>query len=282
MKLTHLRGSGLVLFTIIFLSISACAAEQTRPKLAPTVDTSPAPPTATIQWFPPTETATLQVIQYATSTPAPLPGVGEIITTDNFSSDSAWNTVESEEGSIIINRNRITIAVKKPETHFFSLRNEPLLEDFYAEIDAHPALCKGGDSYGLLFRANDNAMYRYALACDGTARLELKKIYNRPRILAEPIGSADAPLGSPGDVRLGVWVAGTEMRFYLNDRYQFSVIDAQLSNAGTIGVFAETALENSAMTVTFSNLVLESVGYVSPTPSITPTKTPVPTSTERE
>lgn len=282
MGFKHLRAFGFVLFTIIFLSLSACAPTQTRPELALPVDASPATPTATIQWFPSTATATSQIIQHATFTPAPLPGVGEIIVTDDFSSDSAWNTVESEEGSIIINRDRITIAVKKPETHFFSLRNEPLLGDFYAEIDAHPARCIGGDSYGFLFRANDNAMYRYALACEGTVRLEFKKIYNRPRILVEPMGSADVPLGSPGDVRLGVWVAGTEMRFYLNDHYQFSVIDAQLREAGTIGVFAETAPENGAMTVTFSNLVLQSVGYVSPTPTITPTKTPVPTSTERE
>ena len=282
MRFKHLRVFGVILAINIFLSLSACVAERTRPELASVVDTSPAPPTATVQWFPPTATVTPQIIQHNTSTPAPLPGIGEIIATDDFSADSAWNTVESEEGSIIINRDRITIAVKKPETHFFSLRNEPLLGDFYAEIDAHPALCKDNDTYGFLFRANDNAMYRYALACNGTVRLELKKIYNRPRILAEPMGSADAPLGSPGDVRLGVWVAGTEMRFYLNDHYQFSVIDAQLLEAGTIGVFAETAPENGAMTITFSSLVLQSVGYVSPTPTITPTKTPVPTSTERE
>ncbi len=282
MRLIHLRIPSLIFPIIIFLSLSACAPTQTRPELAPVISTSPAPSTATIQWFLPTSTATPQIIQHFTSTPASLPGIGEIIATDDFSADTAWNTIESGEGSVIINRDRITIAIKEPETHFFSLRNTPLLGDFYAKIDAHPALCKDGDSYGLLFRANENAMYRYALACDGTVRLELKKIYNRPRLLVEPIGSADAPLGSPGDVQIGVWVAGAEMRFYLNDRYQFSVIDAQLSEIGTIGVFAETAPENSAMTVTFSNLVLQSVGYVSPTPTITPTKTPVPTSTERE
>ena len=70
------------------------------------------------------------------------------------------------------------------------------------------------------------------------------------------------------------------MRFYLNDRYQFTVVDTRLKEAGSIGVFAETAPENSAMTVTFSDLVVQSVGYVSPTPTPTVTKTPVPTSTK--
>ncbi|MBT3322505.1 MAG: hypothetical protein HN392_09505 [Anaerolineae bacterium] len=282
MRYKYLRSFSIVLFSIIFLSLSACLSSQTQPTLGPLAEASPAPPTATIQWFLPTATATPQVIQIATYTPVPLSGIGGIIATDDFSSDIAWNTIESGEGSVNISRNRITIAVKEPEIYLFSLRNEPLLGDFYLEIDAHPALCKGGDSYGLIFRASSDAHYKYALACDGTLRLEYKKAYNRPRLLAGPFGSANAPLGSPGDVRLGVWMAGSEMRFYLNDRFQFAITDRLLSDAGTIGVFAQTAPENSAMTVTFSNLVLHSVGYTSPTPTITPTETPVPTSTKIE
>ena len=206
-----------------------------------------------------------------------MPGVGEPLLEDHFSSASPWNTVNADEGSISVSRDRITIAVKEPDIYLLSLREEPLLGDFYAEISAHPALCRGEDSYGLLFRANSAASYRYALACDGTVRLE-RMSFSRARVIQPPTLSGDVPPGSPGDVRLGVWVAGSEMRFFLNGRYQFSAVDVNLS-AGTLGVFAQTAGE-TAMTVTFSDLVVQSVAYVSPTPTPTATKTPVPTSTQ--
>ena len=277
MKSTHPHTLIWILPLIIFITLTACVPTQTQPTLAPVESTSIAPPTATIQWFPPTSTATPRSIQISTATPVYMPGVGETLVTDDFNSPAAWNTSISDEGSVSVSRNRITLAVKEPKMYMLSLRNEPLLTDFYVEIDAHPALCRGGDSYGLLFRANNNASYRYALACDGTVRLE-RMSFLRARVIQMPISSGDAPPGSPGDVRLGVWVSGAEMRFFLNDRYQFTATDVNLG-IGTIGVFAQSAPENSAMTVTFSNLVVQSVAYVSPTPTATVTKTPVPTST---
>ena len=269
MRFQHLRTPLFILPIIIFLSLTACAPTQTQPTLAPVKATSTATPTATVQWFAPTSTTTPRTIQVPTSTPVYLPGVGYTIVTDNFISDAAWDTASANEGSVSVSRNRITIAVKKPEIYLFSLRNEPLLTDFYAEIDAHPTLCKGEDSYGFLFRANNNSSYRYALACDGTVRLERIKRNNRPRVIQEAIPSGDAPPGSPGDVRLGIWVSDTEMRFFLNGRYQFTATDLNL-RIGTIGVFAETAPENSAMTVTFSDLIVQSVDYILPTSTKSP------------
>jgi len=278
MRFKHPRALIWILPIIIFAFLAACAPTQAQPAPALVEATSTVPPTATIQWFPPTSTPTLRVIQAATSTPVRLPGLGEIFIIDDFSSAAAWNTSSSDQGSVSVSRNRITIAAKAPEIYIFSLRNEPLLTDFYIEIDAHPALCRGGDSYGLLFRATSSASYRYALACDGTVRLERMKAYNRPRTIQGALPSGDAPPGSPGDVRLGVWVAGSQMRFFLNGRYQFTATDANLK-IGTIGVFAETSAQNSAMTVTFSDLVVQSVDYIVPTITLTPSKTPVPTST---
>jgi hypothetical protein len=246
----------------------------TQPAPALVTETPSPSPTATVQWFPPTSTPTPKPLTLATRTPVYLIGIGETILSDDFSSAAAWNTASADAGSISISRNRITIAVKEPKTYLFSLRNAPLLTDFYAEINAHPALCKGSDSYGLLFRAENGASYRYALACDGSVRLERLKSYNRPRTIQEALPSGDAPLGSPGDVRLGVWAVGAEMRFFLNGRYQFSAVDQNLSS-GTLGVFAESGGE-TATTVTFSDLVVQSVSYVSPTPTKTPVETPAP------
>ena len=271
---------GMALTILIFITLTACVPMQTPPTPATATETAAPSPTATIQWFPSTATLTPRPVIVASATPIYLPGVGDEIFTDDFTSSVYWNTASSDEGSVSVSRERITIAVKAADTTLFSLRSEPLLTDFYAEINAHPALCRGADSYGLLFRANDLDSYRYVLACDGTVRLELKKAYNRPRVLAGPAPSGDAPPGSPGDVRLGVWVVGTEMRFFLNGRHQFTVTDPAF-RAGTLGVFVQSSPLNSATTVTFSDLIVQSVAYVSPTPTITPSKTPVPTSTAR-
>ncbi len=280
MEIRHRLAPNIVLPLIAFLALAACAPIQTPPAPVTATETSAPSPTATIQWFPSTSTPTPRPVILPSETPIYLPGLGNEIFADDFSSASRWNTASSDEGSVSVSRDRITIAVKAPDTYLFSLRSEPLLTDFYAEINAHPALCRGADSYGLLFRADNLETYRYSLDCNGTIRLELKKAYNRPRVLAGPAPSGDAPLGSPGDVRLGVWVVGPEMRFFLNGRYQFTITDLSLG-MGTLGVFVQSAAENTATTVTFSDLIVQSVSYVSPTPTMTPSKTPVPTSTVR-
>ncbi len=279
MESRYRLAPSLILTIIISFALAACVTVQTEPTPAPVVETSTATiaPSATIQWFPPTSTATPRLVQISTATPVQMPGIGGSLVIDDFSAESVWNTSTSDQGNVSVSRNRITIAVKEPDIYIFSLRNEPLLTDFYAEINASLALCRGDDSYGLLFRANNNSSYRYALSCNGTVRLERMSV-SRARPIHEAIYSGDVPPGSPGDVHLGVWVAGSEMRFFLNGRHQFTATDVNLG-IGTIGVFAETAPENMAMTVTFSNLNVQSVVYVSPTPTPTMTKTPVPTST---
>lgn len=276
MESKHHPRLGLILPIIIILVLAACTPTQTQP--LPATPTKTIVPSPTIQWFPPTATLTPQPVMLPSATPEYLPGLGNEVLADNFTSASRWNTTSSDVGSVSVSRNRITIAVKAPETTLFSLRAEPLLGDFYAEIDAHTALCRGGDSYGLLFRANYLDSYRYTLDCNGTVHLELKKAYNRPRMLTEPAFSGDAPPGSPGDVRLGVWAVGAEMRFFLNGRHQFTITDANFGS-GALGVFVQSAESSSATTVTFSDLIVQSVSYISPTPTITPSKTPIPTST---
>ena len=87
--------------------------------------------------------------------------------------------------------------------------------------------------------------------------------------------SGDAPSAAPARVKLGVWVVGSEMRFFLNDNYQFSAHDHFLY-AGTLGFFAY-ASGMTPITVSFSDLSVYSVAYISPTPSLTPSRTPIPT-----
>ena len=51
--------------------------------------------------------------------------------------------------------------------------------------------------------------------------------------LLDWLSSNDAPIGAPAQVKLGVWAVGREMRFFLNDHYQFSVLDPVFSSRDT-------------------------------------------------
>jgi hypothetical protein len=127
-----------------------------------------------------------------------------------------------------------------------------MLDDMYMEITARTNLCREKDAYGLVFRAlNEIAYYRFVVICDGTAAVERISL-GTPRVLQPPTASSDAPVGAPGEVRLGVWALGSEFRFFLNDRYQFTVSDSNYK-AGGLGVFAQAGGDTPAL-VTFSGL----------------------------
>jgi hypothetical protein len=128
----------------------------------------------------------------------------------------------------------------------------------------------------MIFRAVGNNYYRFTVSCDGQARLErLLSGSNSPLLDWQPSG--DAPIAAPAQVKLGIWAAGGEMRVFLNDHYQFVVRDRVL-HTGTLGFFAYV---NGAtpITVSFSDLSVYSVAYISPTPSLTPSRTLIPTRT---
>jgi hypothetical protein len=116
-------------------------------------------------------------------------------------------------------------------------------------------------------RAIPAAYYRFALSCDGMARAERASVRSGTP-LETPIPSGDVPLGAPAQVRFGVWAVGSELRFFLNGRYQFSVSDKSYAS-GAIGVFARSA-GDTPTAITFSDFVVYDVNYV---PS---TKTPHP------
>lgn len=252
---------------LALLLLTACAglAENQIPTTSPATETPP-PPTPTFDWFPASATPTLRAFATQPPTPEQKPGVGNIVLSDDFSNPILWNTVVSDQATIDVSRNRLTIAVR-PGFSAFSLRQEVIFSNFYAEITARLSLCQDKDDYGILVRAIPAAYYRFALSCDSTARAERISVGTRSP-LQVPAPSGDAPPGAPGEVRIGVWAVGSEMRFFLNGRYQFSVSDKNYAS-GAIGVFARSA-GDTPVTITFSDLVIYDVVY-SP-----PTKTPKP------
>lgn len=267
---------------LILLSISACLpqlTDQTPDDLSGETPTGSSP-TATVQWFPSTSTPTITVRESPTTTPVLYPGIGGVLATDDFADPSRWDTRVGSGGSVVVDGGHITVTIHERGLAITSLQAGPgQYSDFYAELTATLGLCRGSDEYGLLVRAQSYSdYYRLVLACDRSVRLERVR-GGSTAILIPAAPSADAPYGSPGRVSIGMWASGPEMRFFLNNHLQFSVVDP-LFGFGKLGVFAR-ANNETTVTVSFSDLRVRGVEYSSPTPIPTPRDTPRPTRTPR-
>jgi hypothetical protein len=245
----------------IALLLSSCLPMTATPTLPPTATLAPSPttmPSATIVWFPPTPTHT----PFPTPTPLPAtpdqhPGLGGVIFQDDFKSAGDWALSNSAYGSVALSKNKLTIAITVPKSYLSSVRSQPVFGNFYAEITASPNLCRGADEYGLLVRVTSaQDYYRFSVACNGQTRLD--RIFHGQASSPQPwIMGSRVPVGSPSTSRLAVWALGDEMRFFINDEYQFTVHDPLLTS-GALGVFARSA-GDSAETVNFSDLVVRNV-----------------------
>jgi len=249
-----------------FLLLASCAPlDSTLPTEPPRPSDTP-PPTSTIVWFPPSATPTLNAIPTYTATPEMSPGIGSLIFKDDFTDDSIWDTVSSSQASAIVKGKRLTLAVE-PGVSIASLRREATLSNFYAEITARIGLCRADDTYGIVIRSTGNSFYRFALTCNGFASVDRVKDSVRLSLL-EPLVSGDVPLGPPGEVQIGIWAMGSEMRLFLNGRFQFSVVEKTFPS-GAFGVFAQSK-GDTPVTITFSDLSVYDVEYVPPTRTPSP------------
>ncbi len=246
-----------IFFLIAVLTVSCTMLDTIFATPLPPTPTEPPAPSPTIVWFPPSATPTAQVLLTRAATPEMRPGLGDIFLTDKLYSSSPWDTATSDEGSAKVDDNRLNLSAKSG-VYMVSLRQELVVNDFYAEITARPGLCRGNDTYGFLVRANAVAYYRFGLSCRGTVSAERVSGAKR-QILQAPVPSGDVPPGAPGEVRIGVWAVGDEMRLFLNGRYQFSISDANYAS-GTLGVFVNAAGPTAA-TVSFSELSVQEVSY---------------------
>ncbi|MCC6146442.1 MAG: hypothetical protein IT308_02625 [Anaerolineaceae bacterium] len=259
--------------------LSACAGFLPSPTEIPPTPTEPPPSaaTSTIVWFPATDTPRPVVTPSVQPSRDLHPGVDEQIFDDPFTSDSAWQTARGGEASIAYGNNELTLAIRQPKVSLASMNSELFLSDFYLEVTANPSLCRGEDVYGLLLRAATSSDgYRWLFSCNGQIRLERLK-NGKITVLQDWVYSGQAPPGSPSLLRLGVWALRDELRFFVNDFYQFSASDA-LWRSGGLGFFARSA-GNTALTVNFTNLKVYSLNPADVPPTETPTITPTLTTT---
>ena len=260
---------------LLLVSLTACSGLFPAPALTPTPVSGTETPTVTIVWFPPTNTPATFPTQTILSTPDQRPGLGELLFTDTFDQPDLWSTTVASSDSATVTRNRLILSISgQGPVSIASLRSQPALGDFYAEAIVELSLCGAKDQFGMIFRAAPgNNNYRFAVSCDGQERLE-RRLSGSTTPLLDWLSSGDAPIAAPAEVKLGVWAVGGEMRFFLNDHYQFTVRDPSL-HTGSLGffVYADGA---APITASFSVLSAYSVFYASPTPSPIPSRTPTP------
>jgi hypothetical protein len=257
------RLASLLAMTII---LNACLPPDLIPPTETPLPSDTPPPTSTIIWFPPSPTPTQQAFPTNPPTPEMSPGIGAILLEDDFSSASAWDTAVSDQGSAAISRNRLTLAAE-PGVYLVSMNREVVLGNFYAEITARPSLCRGDDSYGIIIRSTGDSFYRFTLTCN--SMISAERVRSSVRlIMQEPIPSGDAPPGAPGEVQIGIWAVGNEMRLFLNERFQFSISDPSSPN-GAFGVFVR-GTGDTPVSVLFSDLIVYDVDYIPPTRTPSP------------
>ncbi len=246
--------------------LGACLPLDSVSVTEPSPPTETALPTATIDWFPASATPTLKVLPTTTATPEMNPGIGKQIINDTFSNAKLWDTVNSNLASATVKNKRLTLAVE-PGVSIASLRRDVTLDNFYAEITVRISLCRADDNYGIIIRSTGVSFYRFILSCNGLIHVERIKDSVR-QVIYEPVPSGDVPPGAPGEVQIGIWAVGGEMRLFLNGRYQFSVVERTFPS-GAFGVFTQSK-GDTPVTVTFSDLKVYDVSYTFPT------KTPAP------
>jgi len=273
MKLTKFY-QGLLLLVLL----TACAGLFPVSTPTPTPVAATDTPTSTIVWFPPTITPTVFPTRTILPTPEQRPGLSDLLFTDTFDQPGLWSTSISSwaNAAVISNQLVLTITGQGPAS-LISLRSQPTLTDFYAEVTVDISLCAGKDQFGMVFRTSPGENnYRFAVTCDGAVRL-VRTRSGSVLPLIDWLPTGDAPIGAPAEVKLGVWAVGGEIRIFLNDHYQFTVRDPVL-HTGTLGLFVYVN-GTAPITASFSELSVYSVSYVSPTPSATPSRTPIPSRT---
>lgn len=244
-----------LLLILGLLFLSGCQSESPAthfPTPTPTITTAL---TSTVIWFPPTPTATLIAPTLVPSpTPETRPLIGSVILEDDFSDTTSWLSSQTTTGTIGLIDHEITLALSQPKGYLYSVRSNPHFNNFYAEITASPSLCSAEDQYGLLLRFNSaSSFYRFALSCNGQLRLD-RIVSGTASSPQDWLPSSSVPSAAPSNSRLGVWALDNEMRFFVNDQFQFAIHDPMLTS-GAIGVFVRSRGE-TAVTVSFSDFIV--------------------------
>jgi len=263
---------------LCLIALSGCLAGFDLPTptpIPPTATVTQTPTsTATIIWFPATATFTPAPTIEISPTPDLRPSLGKVLLDDPFTDKTLWPVAQTNTGSVAYGRGELTLAVSAARGTLMSLREAPVLDDFYLQVEALPSLCRNEDMYGLLLRASSaQDYYRLLVTCSGRLRLERLK-GGKVLPLQDWSQSGQIFPGGMLRTRLGVWAQGDNMHVFVNDVYQFTARDTVWDN-GTLGLFARSA-GDTPLTVSFSNLAVYQAG---PAPQLSPAAPAAPNAT---
>ncbi|MEN8241064.1 MAG: hypothetical protein ABFS17_04005 [Chloroflexota bacterium] len=239
---------------LLGLGLASCDVPAVDPTALASA-TQPATQTATPVWFPLTATPTLLPTLPRTPTPDLRPEIGEIILADGLSVEQAWYTFPGSIGNITFSEDHLTLAVNQPPGMIYAIRETPILTDFYSEITADINFCQTGDEYGLMVRVDNDRLdhFRFAISCDGQAKIV--QVHGSSGVVLEPLLKDPViPIGFPGQTRLAVWASGEEIRFFVNGKYLFSIVD-RIIGQGALGVYVRTTGEDP-ISINFSQQVI--------------------------
>lgn len=243
----------ILIVAIVLFFASSCASTPAATAL-PTNTSIPSTPTITptVIWFPPTSTPTPFPTPIVSPTVDMRPVTGQVLLEDDFSDPTAWTLSQTDQGSTALGKNELSIAIGENNAYLYTIREQPVFTDFYMEITAETSLCQNLDEYGVLYRvASPGDYYRFSLSCNGQVRLD--RVIDGQASSPQPwMLSGAVPPGAPAISHLGISAAGSEMSFFINGEYQFSVHDPSLPS-GSLGLFARST-NNKAVTVSFYDL----------------------------
>lgn len=176
---------------------------------------------------------------------------------DDFSPSNIgqWRIEGDDLGSTGINDERITIAVKSPNTIQYTTLEEPTFSDFQLEVDAELIDGAPNSTFGILFRIQESGeFYRFELMNDGHYMIERFGGGDNWIRFVDDWTISDSILSGGVVNRLKVIADGPNMSFYVNDVILTEVTDTSYSD-GYIGLDAGTYGSNLTV-ASFDNLVL--------------------------
>jgi hypothetical protein len=185
---------------------------------------------------------------------------------DNFDNNLGWEIGLSEIGGASFINGRLSLAVRQSNSYYFIHSPAQSMTSFFLEVSMRSELCTNGDEFGVMYRVNNtNEHYRFALTCDGEARVS--RLMETGEVALIPITQTYAAF--PGllvDNQIGVWADGNNFRFFINGLEVFTARDGVLK-AGGLALFVRSR-RGGQTTVSFDKMIARAL-----------LPTPIPTST---
>jgi hypothetical protein len=241
--------------------ITACSIEPITPTEevpAAATPTAELPLASLLPTLEPAPTETVENTPTSTTVPALPAGVGEPIFHDPLDDNSSgWLLTQSAQESNAFSNGMFLFTVSVPYTPLISTLNRSFPDDMYIEVTVHTVLCgEGVDTFGIVFRAQRDQSYRYAVTCKGELRLERYsgEAYVNPNPWKEAPGLLQ---GAPADNRIGILIRGNAFQFFVGGTEVYSARDPVIL-AGGIGLFIHTE-KSKMLSVGFDELSVYSL-----------------------